>query len=673
MKLFLKKFLKIKLKIQYYDYLYYTLNSSIISDYQYDKLCFSLKSFKKKYKIKKSYLEYKNSLIKKNFSYFPEITHKTPMLSLFSGSQIEDFEQYEKKIKKFLNSSQNLEYFCDLKFDGLAISLVYEKGILLYAVTRGDGLVGENVTVNVMTISTIPIVLLNKNVPKFLEVRGEVYMKKKDFLLLNKQNYLKDKKNFSNPRNIAAGSLRHRDPEITRQRNLQFVAYSCNFFESVLNLENHDKNMFLLKKWGFPICKYFTICNTIKEVYKFYEKINNNRAKLNYEIDGIVIKINSKALQKKIGFVNKAPKWAFALKFFSYSVITKVIGIKFSIGRTGILTPVAFVKPIIISGVLIRKVSLYNKKKIEQLNLCLGDYVKIYRAGDVIPKIEKVLLEKRLITVQKIIFPNFCPVCKTKLIFIKKDSLIYCPASFFCSAQNEKRLLHFSSKQGVYIPGLGITLIKKLFLKGILKNPVDFFKLNKKSFLNISRIGSILTKKILNSIQKSKKVTLNKFIYSLGIFLVGKVVSQNLSDFFGSLNNFLKAKYKNLRQVEGVGKNIANSILLFLKLKENQKIILDLQNILFISSFFANSFYVKKFSMMWIYDKNFVLSGKFLIFSKKKIFKIIKNNGGNIKYDISKKINFLIIGEKYGNKFKKAKLLKIKILSEKQFIQKIKK
>ncbi|CUR53025.1 NAD-dependent DNA ligase LigA [Buchnera aphidicola] len=667
MKLFLKKYLKLKLKIQYYDYLYYTLNSSIISDYKYDQLCMMLKKLEKENKFEKK-LKYTNYNFKKNnFSYLPEIEHKTPMLSLLSGSSIKDFLKYDKMLKKRFFIFNDIEYFCDLKIDGLAISLIYHNGILSHAVTRGNGYSGENVTINIMTISNIPIVLSSPEIPKILDVRGEIYIKKKDFLLLNKISSLHKKKNFSNPRNIASGSLRQKDPEIARKRKLQFIAYSCNFFNSSLNLEKHDKNLFLLKKWGFSICKIFSICKTIHDVIQFYQMVTKIRLDLNYEIDGIVIKVNSKILQKKIGYVEKAPKWAYALKFFSHSVETKVIGIHFSIGRTGLITPIAFLKPVFISGVLIKKVTLYNKKKILELKLHIGDIVKIYRAGDVIPKIEKVLLKKRSITVQKIIFPYYCNICHTKIVYLEQEGLMYCPAGFFCQAQNEKRLLHFVSKNGLYMPGLGLKIIKKLLKKGCVKTPDDFYKLNIQSFEKISGIGIILTKKILNSINSSKIVMLNKFIYALGIFLVGKVVSKNLANFFGSVRNFLNSNYTILCQIEGIGHNIATSIILFLKSKENLKIIYFLKKKLCISSFFSNSFYMKDFSKIWIYQKKFVLSGKFLTMSKEKICTIIEKYGGIVKSYISKNINFLIIGLKYGQKFKQAKSLKITILSEKEF------
>ncbi|ABJ90520.1 NAD-dependent DNA ligase LigA [Buchnera aphidicola] len=575
--------LKLQLQIKYHNYMYHTLDSPIISDILYDELYNKLLQLEKLYFKKKS-LDKKIKLLDqvgaKKLHIFTEFFHKIPMLSLRSINNISDFDLFDKKIKEYFKHINVITYFCDFKFDGLAVNLFYKNGILISASTRGNGSVGENITKNILMISSIPKKIAGSNIPKKIEIRGEIFMRKSDFFILNQSCKLSGKKEFSNPRNAAAGSVRQLNPEIVKKRKLNFFVYGFGLFDYNKKIDSHYQRLLQIKKWGFPLYKNYCVCKNKKEVIHFYHYANKIRSQLDFEIDGIVIKLDSIKLQNNLGCIEKYPKWAIALKFFSLDKETKIFKISFKVGRTGIITPVAYFFPINLFGVSISKASLYNIKTIKLLDIRLHDYVTVYRAGDVIPKIRNVLIHKRNKYTQKIIIPTYCPSCCTKLIFSDDLKTCYCPASFSCFSQNVKRLIYFSSKNGLNFKGLGKKNIIKLINYGYLYTPIDFFSLTVKKLKNIFRMGDKLSEKIIKNIAFSKRVSLDKFICSLGIFGVGTSIAKRLAYYYRSVEKFFNTNYDTLSKIDHIGYNISNAIISFLKNKSNRSIILKLIRIL---------------------------------------------------------------------------------------------
>ncbi|VFP81339.1 NAD-dependent DNA ligase LigA [Buchnera aphidicola] len=583
------KIIELRLQLRYHNYMYYTLDSPIISDSVYDELCIQLIKLEKEYGQKKSF-DISDRLLnqiggKKLYS-FSEYIHKAPMLSLNSTNNISDIIYFDKKIKKYLKNTDNIKYYCDFKFDGLAVNLFYENGLLVSASTRGDGKIGEDITKNIFTISSIPKEIKGNDFPKKIEIRGEVFMTKSDFFLLNKSRMSNNKKIFSNPRNAAAGSLRQLDYKITKQRKLMFFVYGYGLFHYKKKINSHYERLIKIKEWGFPLNKDFLLSNCINNIINFYNIVNIRRSKLNFEIDGIVIKVDSIFLQEKLGYVEKYPRWSIALKFPSLDVETRIIDVSFQIGRTGVITPIAHFIPINIGGVIISKASLHNIGIIKKLDLHINDFILVYRAGEVIPKIRKVIISKRDESIKKIIFPLNCLSCGAKLLYSTNLVSYFCPNDFLCPDQNLKKLIYFSSKNCLKIKGLGPKNIIKLVKYGCLNTPVDFFNLNINYLQKISGLGKKLSNKIIENINFSKNVSLDKFICSLGILYVGTSIAKLLSNYFMSIEKFLYTDYLTLLKIKGIGENIANSIIKFIQKKNNKKIILNLiqiLNIFFIS------------------------------------------------------------------------------------------
>lgn len=589
MKSIYDKIINLRLQLKYHNYMYYTLDTSEISDYMYDKLRNQLVKLEKKYG-KNNLLKVEHPILKqigsKKLHIFSECIHKTPMLSLKSTNEISEIICFDEKIKKYFNSINNIKYYCDLKIDGLAVNLLYKNGILISASTRGDGWIGENIKNNIYTITSIPKNIVGNNIPEILEIRGEVFIKKSDFLVLNQFSMLNKKKVFSNPRNAAAGSLRQLDPRIAKKRKLMFFVYGYGVFASNERINSHYDRLMQLQKWGFPINKNYSLCNTSVDIINFYNKICIKRSKLDFEIDGIVIKVDSIVLQKKLGYTEKYPKWAIALKFFSQDVETKITNVTFQIGRTGMITPVAHFLPVNISGVTVCKASVYNFRILKKLKICIHDYIKVYRAGDVIPKIRTVLINKRDKFAKKIIFPKYCMSCGSKLLHSFNFTRYYCPSNFLCPAQKLQRLIYFSSKSGIYIKGLGQKNIIKLINYGYLHTPVDFFVLTYDKLRMVPGIGKKLSSKIINNINFSKNVRLEKFICALGILDVGVSIAKILSKYYKSAIKFINTDFKTVSNIKGIGINISKSIITFLKNENNLFItlkLIDELNVFFVS------------------------------------------------------------------------------------------
>ncbi|WP_075431668.1 NAD-dependent DNA ligase LigA [Buchnera aphidicola] len=673
MKLIFNEILYLYQQLKFHNYLYHTLDAPIISDLKYDELYKKTIELERRHgndETKNLLKTVLNRIGGDNLNFFSKCQHHISMLSLNSTDKIEELEHFDIKVKKLLNIKKDIFYCCDLKFDGLALNLLYREGILISAATRGDGIIGENVTNNVLMISSIPKKLVGDNIPKIIEIRGEVFMKKSDFLLLNQRNFFNHKKLFSNPRNAAAGSLRQLNPQITQKRNLMFFSYGYGFCsDNFQNYNSHYKRLIQIRNWGVPVYHKVVLYSSIKKIISFYQKIYQNRHNLDFDIDGIVVKVNNILYQSQLGFLEKSPRWAIAIKFYSIDVETQVLNVTFHIGRSGIITPVAHFFPIVISGVTISKATLYNMNNIYKMNLKLGDYVTVYRAGDVIPKIRKVLLSKRKFQKTKnIIFPVKCMSCKTDLVQNSYLGSLFCPSGLICTAQNLKRLIHFTSKRALNIDGLGKKIIEKLMNLRLIKTPLDFFFLDLQCLCKVSGIGIVLAKKIILNIKKSKKITLEKFIYSLGILYVGLSISRRIANHFFLLDNFLSANYESLFKIPGIGKNIAYSINLFLNTMENKNILMKMKEIMNITSpvFVSNKINT---SLSWIQKKIFVFSGQFIFIKRHDLQLLIEKFEGIIQSHITKNIDFLVIGKNPGKKLEFSKKFKITILKEKEILK----
>ncbi|CAL4318277.1 NAD-dependent DNA ligase LigA [Buchnera aphidicola] len=568
---------KIKLEIKKHNYLYYVLNKPKISDLSYDIL------FKKL-----SYLKKKNKFFKKkknifgNKKNFKLTHHHSKMLSLENTFSIEGMFNFYKKVLAILKKKK-IKFCGELKYDGVAVNLIYKNRTLYSAAMRGNGEIGENITKNIKFLPSIPKFLNNKKFPNFLEIRGEIYIYKKKFHKLNKQNVKNKKLIFSTARNLAAGSLRQKNYKISKNRNLIFVCHGFNFFKEFNDIKYFENNSFynILKKIkhvGFYISKKIRLLNSFEDIKKFYKYIKRKRKSIPFEIDGIVIKINSLKSQKLIGYNNKFPKWALALKFLNQSKTSTLLHVNFEVGRTGVITPVAIFKPIKISGVLIQKASLFNYNYIKNLNLYYKDTIIVQRSGDVIPKIIGVIFDRRKKNFKKVKFLRKCPSCHTNLISEKNKNIYYCNNGFFCISQKKKKILHFFSKNAIEILGFRKNIILQLIKNKILNNPSDIFKLKKKNFLNVKKVSVKTINLILNQINNMNSISLERFIFSLGILGVGKEASKKISKHCVTFEKFLNLFYKNYTKkfflkIPGIGINICKNIYNFLSNSKNKKII----------------------------------------------------------------------------------------------------
>ena len=522
---------------------------------------------------------------------------------------------------------------------------------MIRAATRGDGIKGENITANVKTIQSIPIQLKGLNIPKRLEVRGEVFMLKSDFLELNKKFYLNKKQSFSNPRNAAAGALRNINPKITESRKLAFFCYSVH---SCFLEEQHDNQNELLMQcemWGLPIDKSFLVCSNYNDILKFYQKFEKKRHTLNFDIDGIVVKVNSVTIQKRLGCTAKHPRWAIAFKFTSQERITSLYDVKFQVGRTGVITPIALFKPINISGVTIKKASLYNKNEIKRLNLHIGDSIIVGRSGDVIPKVLKVIENfNNPKNMKKIFFPIFCPVCNSKLLENPEEKIIRCHAGLTCDAQKKKNIYHFFSKNALYIEGLGNKIIDDLINKKYVATPIDFFYLTYNKLMTLKNIRSKKSKKILFSIERCKNTTFKRFIYALGIPQVGESVAEILANHFVNINKLMCSDVGNLYRIYGVGKIISHNIFNYFSISSNRTMVFDLEKIVNISQNSKENT-ICNIKNTFFFQKNIVITGVFETFSRTELKDILISMRAKILNGISKNVDIVICGNKAGSKW----------------------
>ena len=659
-----EKIYKRKIKeFKKHNKLYYDKSAPVISDREFDELKADIINLEKKYSFLRSSKSPSNSVGFKPSKNFEKFKHKVQMLSLSNAFDREDLINFEKKILNYLNEKISLEYSVEPKIDGISASLTYLNGNLIYGVSRGDGSEGELITNNLKTIKDIPHKILKKNIPKEIEIRGEVFIEKKDFE--------KIKDNFANPRNAASGSLRQKDPKETSKIPLKFIAYTFGFIS-----ENKFKKQsdFLneLKSWGFLTSDYNKVIKSTDALFIFHEQFEKKRFDLNYDIDGLVYKVNSLQLQKRLGFTSNAPRWAIAHKFSADHAYSEILNIDIQVGRTGALTPVAKVKPVNIGGVVVSNATLHNEDEIIRKDIRIGDTVKIERAGDVIPHVLEVDLKKRKKTQNKFIFPTICPSCGSKTekefnkITKKFDAVRRCTNDgYTCNKIAIEKIKHFISKDAINIDGLGKKVIEKFWDLKFIKLPQDIYNLDYQKISSLDGWGSQSASNLKFSIENSKKVTLDKFIFSLGIRHIGIENAKIIADFTKNIKSFLnffkKDKIKEIIDIDGIGETQVKSLEKFFQNKTNIKVVEKLSEILSIKDREVKSKGKLK-------NVSFMFTGKLQNISRAEAKSLIEENAGSIVSSVTKKLDYLVTGEKPTNrKVEQAKNLGIKILTQKEW------
>lgn len=639
-----------------YSYDYYVEDNPQISDTEYDTL------YKQLEKLEQEYPEFilDNSPTQRVgdrvLDEFEKVIHKVPMLSLSNTFSIEDLRDFDSRISK-LSSDNSIEYICELKIDGLAISINYENGKLVSAATRGDGTVGENVTENIKTIFSIPKTLKTK---KSFEVRGEVYLPKKSFELLNKEREENNEVLFANPRNAAAGSLRQLDSKITAKRRLSAFIYSVVGDE---NINSQKMALTVAADLGLPVNPNFKLCKTIDEVVDYIMYWEEHKQDLPYEIDGIVIKVNSYLLQEEIGSTQKSPRWATAYKFPEEELATKLLDIELSVGRTGIITPVAVLNPINISGSTVSKASLHNKDIIDELDIHIGDMVVVKKAGEIIPKVVRVVEELRLANSEKYVMPNICPSCKSKTFTKEGDPFTRC-LNLDCPEQNIRKIIHFASREALNIEGLGDKVVATLYEKGIIKHTIDLFSLDRNKLVELERMGDKSVDNLLNAIENSKQSSLDKVIFALGILNVGKKAGKILAEYYKNLTNFSKATVDELLELPDIGLITAESIVDYLSNDNNLRFINEL-----IEIGMNPQYEIQNKNIDNIFSgKTIVLTGKLVELTRNEAKEYLERFGAKVTGSVTSKTDYVIAGEKAGSKLAKAEQLGIQVLSEDEFI-----
>lgn len=644
------------------SYEYYTLDSPSITDQEYDDYYSELELLEEKY----PHLIREDSPTKrvggKIIDEFQKVTHEVPMMSLSDVFSIDEVREFDEKVKKII---PNPSYVCELKIDGLSVSLLYKDGKLVRGATRGDGVVGEDITHNVITIKSIPLKI---DIKDEIEVRGEIYMPKKSFEKLNEIRQANGEKLFANPRNAAAGSVRQLDSSVAAKRNLSTFIYHLPTPDK-FNLKYHHDTLDYMKKLKFIVNPNVSLESDIEGVIKYIENWTLKRDELPYEIDGIVIKVNSIDDQQKLGYTSRTPKWAVAYKFPAKEVLTKITDIEFCVGRTGKITPRADLSPVHLAGSIIRSVTLHNEDYIKEKDIMINDTIVLHKAGDVIPEVVRV--EKQRRTGKELPFKMIdkCPICKSDLIRKETEAAYYC-INEMCDAKNIENLIHFSSRDTMNIEGFGEAIVEDFYNMGYLKSIPDYYTLyeHKQDLKELEGFGEKSINNLLESIEQSKNNSLEKLLFALGIRFVGKKTAKILASYYKSMDNILKTTKEELLTIEDIGIKIADSVYETI----NNPDFINQINLL--KSFNVNMEYIEKTSKKdeFFQDKTFVLTGSLTNITRDAASAIIEQMGGKTTSSVTKKTDYVIVGENAGSKYDKAISLNIPILTEDEFLEKIK-
>lgn len=652
----------LKTTISEYNYQYYVLDTPTVPDAEYDRKMRELQDIEKTYPELLSADSPSQKVGDVPLAAFEQVEHEVPMLSLDNVFDEDSFYAFEKRMQDRLKDSQEITYSCEPKLDGLAVSLLYENGLLVRGATRGDGHIGENITTNVRTIRNIPLKLRGNAYPQRLEVRGEVVMSKDGFEALNQSQLEKGKKVFANPRNAAAGSLRQLDSRITATRPLLFFSYSLGLVENETSplANSHCGRLQQLSDWGLPLSKELDIAKGATACLDYYQHIGEIRNSLNYDIDGVVFKVDDIEVQQTLGFVARAPRWAIAHKFPAQEEMTQVLDVEFQVGRTGAITPVARLEPVFVGGVTVANATLHNQDEIQRLGLEIGDTVIIRRAGDVIPQVVSVILDKRPVNTQTVVFPETCPVCGSAIEKLEGEAVARCTGGLYCAAQRKQAMKHFASRKAFDIDGLGDKIIEQLVDQELVKTPADFFKLELVQVCNLERMGEKSAANLLKSLEKSKQTTLAKFIYSLGIREVGEATAANLAQHFCELENIKQADIEALQEVDDVGGIVAQHLVNFFGEEHNLSVIQDLLEV----GIHWPKIEKSDTTELPLAGQTYVLTGTLQQMGRSEAKEKLQALGAKVAGSVSTKTSCVVAGENAGSKLVKAESLGVKVINE---------
>ncbi len=651
---------QLRKELHRHNHLYYVEALPQIKDEEFDRMLKELEELEEKhpeYADKNSPTKRVGSDITEGFKQYP---HEIPMLSLGNTYSREELSDFESRIHKTIDGE--VEYACELKYDGVAISLTYEDGSLFRALTRGDGDVGDDVTNNIRTINSIPLRLSGNNFPRRFEIRGEVLMPLEGFRKMNEQRREDGEQVFANPRNATAGTLKMQNSSIVARRPLECYLYSVATMEDLFS--THYESLQICKKWGFKVPPYSKRVGSMEEVFAFIDEWAEKRRELPFEIDGVVVKVNSFKQQKQLGFTSKTPRWAIAYKFKAQQETTKLVGVDFQVGRTGAVTPVANLEPVQLAGTTVKRASLHNADQIAMLDLKEDDVVMVEKGGDIIPKIVGVDISRREGNPSPVKFISHCPECKTELVRLPGEAAHYCPNAYGCPPQIRERIEHFISRRAMNINAAGAT-IRQLYDEGLVKNPADLYRLTYDEVIRLERFAEKSTKKLLESIRESRSVPFNRVLFALGIRYVGETVARKLAGHFGSIERLKEASLEELTEVDEIGERIAASVISFFDDEVNMQTVESL-----ITAGVQFNFDETEVSQgSRLSELTFVISGKFEDYSRDELKDMVTRNGGKNTSSVSSNTSYILAGEKMGpEKLKKAERLDIPVISIDDFL-----
>lgn len=644
-------------QINLHNYQYYVLDDPRVPDAEYDRLMRQLQQLESQHPKLVTPSSPTQRVGAQALSAFESVTHSIAMLSLDNAFSEDEMADFNRRLKDRLKISEDIQMAIEPKLDGLAISLRYEKGYLVKAATRGDGTTGEDVTHNVRTIGAIPLTLLGEGFPDVLEVRGEIFMPLAGFEKLNQQARDNNQKTFANPRNAAAGSLRQLDPKITAKRPLSFYCYGLGETSQQIG-QSHAESMQRLKAMGLPVSPELVVVNKQADWTGIYQNILNKRHQLPYEIDGVVFKVNNYQLQQQLGFVSRAPRWAIAWKFPAQEELTEVEAIEFQVGRTGAITPVARLKPVFVGGVTVSNATLHNMDEVERKDVRVGDTVFIRRAGDVIPEVVKVLVEKRPDDTVKIKMPVHCPVCESEVVRLQGEAVARCSGGLFCAAQRKEAIKHFASRKAMNIDGLGDKLVDQMIELGLIAGPADLYRLSVDDVASMERMGKKSAENLIEALQNSKHTSFPRFLFGLGIREVGEATARNLAMKFKSMDAIRSATLEQLQDTPDVGPVVASHIKLFFEQPHNNEVVDQL-----LSAGIDWPEIESDDASQTLAGKTFVLTGT-LGKPRSEYKEQLQRLGAKVAGSVSKKTDFLVAGENAGSKLQKAENLSVAVLDE---------
>ncbi|WP_420745245.1 NAD-dependent DNA ligase LigA [Photobacterium damselae] len=660
-----QELLSLREQLDYHGYRYYVEDNPEVPDAEYDRLMQRLLTIESEHPEWVTIDSPSQRVGGVPLDGFTQVKHELPMLSLDNAFNDDELRAFQKRIQDRLNDASAIQYCCEPKLDGLAVSLLYENGVLVQAATRGDGTTGENITNNVRTIRCIPLKLQGNDWPTRIEVRGEVFMPKKGFEQLNQRALKKGEKTFANPRNAAAGSLRQLDSKVTATRPLSFYAYAVGIVEGrELEGSQYDR-LCQLKSWGFPMSPEIRRVDSIEEVIDYHQMIGEKRESLEYDIDGVVIKVDKVDTQLQLGFVARAPRWAIAYKFPAQEEMTLLNNVEFQVGRTGAITPVAKLEPVFVGGVTVSNATLHNADEIARLGVMVGDTVIIRRAGDVIPQIVSVVESRRPADASPVIFPTECPVCQSKVERIEGEAVARCTGGLFCQAQRKEALKHFVSRKALDVDGCGEKVIEQLVDREMVTTPADLFRLSAGVVTALDRMGPKSAQKLVDAFGNAKETTLPRFIYSLGIREVGEATAANLAHYFETLEALMTASKEQLIEVPDVGEIVAAHIFNFFREEHNLAVVNDLRDV---GIHWPDIEKVADDVELPFEGKTVVLTGSLSQLSRTEAKEALQKLGAKVTGSVSKKTDLVVAGEAAGSKLTKAQELGIEVWDEQQLI-----